>query len=422
MLIQLARLSLWHRKSTVLLTLCSLIISIGLLLGIDHLRLEAKQSFTSTVSGTDLIVGARSGQLNLLLYTVFRIGNATNNISYEHYQQIKQHRAVAWSVPLALGDSHKGFRVLGTHTDYFQFFRYGQQQPLQFAKGQPFAKVYETVLGAEVAKKLGYQLGDEITLSHGVGAVSFTEHRDQPFTVVGILSPTGTPVDQSVHVSLEGIEAIHQGWQNGMPSIRKQAKPLTELTPEQIAALQPTQITGFMLGLKSKAATFALQRQINEFRAEPLTAILPGAALAELWQMLSIVENMLLIITGLVLIAALVGLTTTLLAAMKERERELAILRAIGARPWQIFSLIQLEVLLTLLIAMIGAFLMLSGILAALKPWLAANYGLVVSLLPWHAHTPWLLTIMLCLGLLLGVLPAYSAYRQSLSRGLAQKI
>ncbi len=422
MLIQLARLSLWHRKSTVLLTLCSLIISIGLLLGIDHIRLEAKQSFTSTVSGTDLIVGARSGQLNLLLYTVFRIGNATNNISYAHYQQIKQHRAVAWSVPLALGDSHKGFRVLGTNTDYFNFFRYGQQQSLQFAEGQPFAKVYETVLGAEVAKKLGYRLGDKITLSHGVGAVSFSEHRDQPFTVVGILSPTGTPVDQSVHVSLEGIEAIHQGWQNGMPSVRKQAKPLTELTPEQIAALQPTQITGFMLGLKSKAATFAVQRQINEFRAEPLTAILPGAALAELWQMLSIVENMLLIITGLVLIAALVGLTTTLLAAMKERERELAILRAIGARPWQIFSLIQLEVLLTIVLAMIGALVMLSGILAALKPWLAAHYGLVVTILPWHSHTPWLLAMMLGLGLVLGAVPAYSAYRQSLSRGLAQKI
>ena len=422
MLLKLARLSLWHRKGTVMLTLCSLVISIGLLLGIDHLRLEAKQSFTSTVAGTDLIVGARSGQLNLLLYTVFRIGNATNNIRYQHYEQIRQHRAVAWSVPLALGDSHKGFRVLGTNTDYFKFFRYGQQQTLMFAEGHAFADVYDTVIGAEVAKKLGYQLGQQITLSHGVGAVSFSEHKDQPFMVVGILAPTGTPVDQSVHVSLQGIEAIHQGWQNGMPSRRLAAKASTGLDPQQLAALQPTQITGFMLGLKSKAMTFALQRQINEFKAEPLSAILPGAALAEMWQMLSMVENMLLIVTALVLLATLVGLMTTLLAAMKERQRELAILRALGARPWQIFWLIQLEVMLTTLLSIIVALIALIGLLAALQPWLSASYGVVVSVVPWHQHTGFLLATLLAFALLMATIPAYLAYRQSLNQGLMVKV
>ncbi len=415
MLMKLARLSLWHRKGTVFLTLCSLVISIGLLLGIDHLRLEAKQSFTSTVAGTDLIVGARSGQLNLLLYTVFRIGNATNKISYQHFQQISQHRAVAWSIPLALGDSHKGFRVLGTTPDYFKFFRYGEKQPLVLAQGQAFQQVYQTVLGSEVAKKLNYKLGDQITLSHGVGAVSFSEHRGQPFTVVGILAATGTPVDQSVHVSLLGIEAIHQGWQNGMPSRRGQAVALDE---EKLASLQPSQITGFMLGLKSKAVTFALQRQINEFKAEPLTAILPGAALAEMWQMLSFVENMLLVVTALVLVATLVGLMTTLLAAMKERQRELAILRALGARPWQLFWLIELEVLFTTLLAIGLALIKLTGILFLLKPWLSSQYGLVISVVPWHAHTLLLLSVLLGFALLLAAIPAYLAYRQSLSQGL----
>ncbi len=415
MLMKLARLSLWHRKGTVLLTLCSLVISIGLLLGIEHLRIEAKQSFTSTVAGTDLIVGARSGQLNLLLYTVFRIGNATNNISYQHYQQISQHRAVAWSIPLALGDSHKGFRVLGTNTDYFKFFRYGEQRSLEFQQGQPFAHGFETVLGAEVAKKLTYKLGDQIILSHGVGAVSFSEHRGQPFTVVGILAPTGTPVDQSVHVSLQGIEAIHQGWQNGMPSRRMQA---AQLDAAQLDALQPSQITGFMLGLKSKAVTFGLQRQINEFKAEPLTAILPGAALAEMWQMLSFVENMLLVITALVLVATLVGLMTTLLAAMKERQRELAILRALGARPWQLFWLIELEVLFTILLAIGLALTKLTIVLYVLKPWLSSKYGLVIAVIPWHEHTFVLLTCLLGFALSLAAIPAYLAHRQSLSQGL----
>lgn len=420
MLMKLARQSLWNRRTTALMTLLSLCISMMLLLGIDHLRLEAKRSFTSTVAGTDLIVGARSGQLNLLLYTVFRIGNATNNIQWQSYQQLKAHPQVVWSVPIALGDSHKGFRVVGTNQDYFRYFRYGEQQQLTLSQGSPFAGVYETVLGAEVARKLNYRLGDELILSHGVGSVSFSQHKDQPFKVVGILAPTGTPVDQSVHVSLEGIEAIHLGWQGGAPAMgRKQApKP----SAEQLAALEPKVITGFMLGLKSKVATFAVQRQINEFKAEPLTAILPGAALAELWQMLSMVENLLLVITLLVLGAGLIGLTTTLLAAMKERQREMAILRAIGARPWQLFVLIQLEVLFLVCGAIVLGFVALVATLFALQPVLSSQYGLVISVLPWHAHTGAWLAGVVGLSLILGALPSYLTYRQSVAQGMQVRL
>lgn len=420
MLMKLARQSLWNRRTTALMTLLSLCISMMLLLGIDHLRLEAKRSFTSTVAGTDLIVGARSGQLNLLLYTVFRIGNATNNIQWQSYLQLKAHPQVVWSVPIALGDSHKGFRVVGTNQDYFRYFRYGEQQQLTLSQGSPFAGVYETVLGAEVARKLNYRLGDELILSHGVGSVSFSQHKDQPFKVVGILAPTGTPVDQSVHVSLEGIEAIHLGWQGGAPAMgRKQApKP----SAEQLAALEPKVITGFMLGLKSKVATFAVQRQINEFKAEPLTAILPGAALAELWQMLSMVENLLLVITLLVLGAGLIGLTTTLLAAMKERQREMAILRAIGARPWQLFVLIQLEVLFLVCGAIVLGFVALVATLFALQPVLSSQYGLVISVLPWHAHTGAWLAGVVGLSLILGALPSYLTYRQSVAQGMQVRL
>lgn len=418
MLLKLARQSLWHRKSTVLMTLLSLTISIALLLGIDHLRLEAKRSFTSTVAGTDLIVGARSGQLNLLLYSVFRLGNATNNISYANYQQLKKHPQVAWAIPMALGDSHRGFRVLGTNGDYFQHFRYGQQQQLSFQSGVVFAGVYQAVLGATVAKKLGYQLGDNIVLSHGVGAVSFTQHKDQPFQVVGILAATGTPVDQTVHVNLQSIEAIHLGWQGGAPRLGKGPK----LNAEQLAALEPKVLTSFMLGLKSKVATFAIQRQINEFKGEPLTAILPGAALAELWQMLAMVENMLLLVTLLVLIAALIGMVTTLLAAMKERQREMAILRAVGARPLQLFWLIELEVLCISLCSIVLAVVLLTGALALAQPLLSSQYGLVIALLPWHAHTAALLAALLALALLLGAIPSYLTYRQSLAQGLTVRL
>ena len=418
MLIKLARLSLWNRRGTVLMTWLSLTISIALLLGIDHLRQEAKNSFTSTVSGTDLIVGARSGQLNLLLYSVFRIGNATANISWPTYQRIIKHPQIQWAIPISLGDSHQGYRVMGTTPDYFAHFQYANAQGLRLASGKPFFAVYETVLGAQVAEKLGYQLGQQIELSHGVGAVSFSQHKDKPFTVVGILAATGTPVDQTVHVSLEAIEAIHLDWQQGAPL------PGRQLTAEQTLAedLTPKSITAILLGLNSKLATFTVQRQINQFKTEPLSAILPGVALAELWQMLGMVENMLLLISLLVLLAALVGMVTTLLASMKERQREMAILRAAGAHPWYLFVLIQLEVLLITLLSLLSATVLLLTSLYLLQDRLAADYGLFISLNIVRAETLYAGVAVIFLSALLAIIPAALAYRRALADGLTVKV
>lgn len=417
MLMKLARLSLWNRRGTVLMTWLSLTISIALLMGINHLRIEAKTSFTSTVSGTDLIVGARSGQLNLLLYSVFRIGNATANISWPSYQRIIKHPQIAWSIPISLGDSHRGYRVMGTNSDYFTYYRYANNQPLVLRQGQPFASVFDTVLGAEVAQKLGYKLGQQIELSHGVGAVSFSQHKNKPFTVVGILARTGTPVDQTVHVNLEAIEAIHLDWQQGAP------KP-TQVTSEQALAhdLTPKAITAFMLGLTSRMATFTVQRQINEFKTEPLTAILPGVALAELWQMLGMVEGLLLLISLLVLLAALVGMITTLLASMKERQREMAILRAAGAHPWYLFVLIQLEVLLVTLASMLSACVLLFMSLVLLQDKLAADFGLFISLNILNQATLYWAVGILALSSVLATIPGMLAYRNTLADGLTVRL
>jgi putative ABC transport system permease protein len=418
MLMKLARLSLWNRRGTVLMTWLSLTISIALLLGIDHLRTEAKNSFTSTVSGTDLIVGARSGQLNLLLYSVFRIGNATANISWPSYQRIIKHPQIDWAIPISLGDSHRGYRVMGTNTDYFSHYRYANSQPLVLAQGKAFEQVFDAVLGAEVAQKLGYKLNEQIELSHGVGAVSFSQHKDKPFTVVGILARTGTPVDQTVHVSLEAIEAIHLDWQQGAPI------PGRQLTSEQTLAqdLTPKSITAFMVGLKSRMATFTLQRQINEFKNEPLTAILPGVALAELWQMLGMVENLLLLISLLVLLAALVGMITTLLASMKERQREMAILRAAGAHPWYLFVLIQLEVLLVTLLSMLSAAALLFISLYLLQDKLAADFGLFISLQIVKLTSLYWAGAILLLSAVLATIPGVLAYRKALADGLTIRL
>ncbi|MGS2718258.1 ABC transporter permease [Eionea flava] len=417
MLIKLAWQSLLHRRTTASLTVFSIAIGMMIMLSIHHIQQQTKQSFTNTLSDTDLIVGARSGSINLLLYSVFRIGNASNNISWDSYQRIKRHKNIRWTIPLSLGDSHKGYRVVATTPDYFTYYRYSKKQALAFAQGQPFNGVYDAVIGAEVAKKLGYTLNQKMVLSHGVAAVSFTNHDDKPFTVVGILQPTGTPVDQSIHISLAGMEAIHIDWQNGAPisGLRISAEEALEKD------LTPKNITAFLVGLDNKIMTFRLQRAINDYSDEALMAVLPGVVLSELWQMMGNVEKALAFIALLVVVASLLGMITMMLSTLQQRQRELAVLRAIGAPPWFMFCLIQLEVfLLALAGLLVGTLLLWIGLLVA-QPFIQHQYGLLISNNPFNMTSLFYGGAMLGLALLMACVPAFTAYKQSLAQGLTTR-
>lgn len=418
MLLKVARKSLLNRKFTVLLTILSIAVSVFVLIGVEHIRHETKSNFTRTLSGTDLVVGARTGEINLLLYSIFRIGNATNNISWDSYKVVANSTPVKWSVPISLGDSHKGYRVLGTTVDYFTHYKYANKQSLTLAKGNPFRAgedgVFDVVLGAEVAKSLGYDIGAAIVLAHGISKTSFNLHDDKPFKVVGILAPTGTPVDQTLHVSLEAIEAIHLDWHNGAP-IPGQSIAATDVTKYD---LEPSNITAFMLGLHNKVDTFTLQRDINEYPNEALMAILPGATLATLWNMIGSIENVLRVISLLVLLSALIGMSTMLLSSLRERARELAILRAVGASPLFSLLLIELEVLLITIAAIFFAIFALFIILNFGQGYLLSEYGVYVSNNFFTKQVFTLITVVIAAALALGLIPAVVAYRQSLQQGL----
>lgn len=418
-LLRIALASLANRRFTALLTVFAIALSVCLLLAVERVRTEARASFASTISGTDLIVGARSGSVNLLLYSVFRIGNATNNIRWDSFETLSKHPQVKWAIPLSLGDSHRGYRVLGTDTGYFEHYRYGRGQPLQLAQGKPFADLFEVVLGAEVAEALKYKLGDQIVLAHGVATVSLTQHDDKPFRVVGILARTGTPVDRTLHISLAGMEALHVDWQNGMPA-RGNAKVSAEQARDM--HLQPKAITAVLLGLKSKVATFAVQRQVNEYRGEPLLAILPGVALQELWSLMGTAEKALFVVSLFVVLTGLIGMLTAILTSLNERRREMAILRSVGARPWHIAGLLVLEALaLALAGAALGLALLYGGI-AASQGWVQAQYGLYLPLALPSAYEWSLLGAILGAALLMGGVPAWRAYRQSLADGLSIRL
>ncbi|MBM5025469.1 ABC transporter permease [Vibrio parahaemolyticus] len=415
--IKLAWKSLMNRKATAVLTIMTVAISVILLLGVERIRTQAKDSFANTISGTDLIVGGRSGQVNLLLYSVFRIGNATNNIDWKSYQEFRQHRAVDWAIPISLGDSHKGFRVMGTNHSYFEHYKYGSKQPLTFSKGKEFNGLFETVLGSDVAKQLGYQIGSEIIIAHGISDVGFSRHDKLPFKVVGILAPTGTPVDKTVHVSLEAIEAIHVGWESGA-----RLGPTPDAKVLQERDFQPKQITAMLVGLKSRIQTFALQRQINNYPKEPLSAIMPGVALHELWGMMSVAEQALMAVSGFVVIAGLLGMLSSLLTSLQERRREMAILRAMGARPRHVFSLLISEASLLTAAGIVTGVLGLYAILALLQPLIQQHYGINLTLSTLSAYEWMLLSFVQCAGIVIGFIPAFRAYRKSLSDGMTIRI
>lgn len=416
-LLALAARSAWNRRFVLSLVVLSIALSTLLLLGIERIRTDVRENFSQSVSGTDLIVGARTGPVQLLLYSVFRLGSPTGSIGWSSAQAIAKHTSVAWAVPLALGDSHRGFAVVGTTGGYFEHFRYGDREGLAFDQGRPFEAVFDAVLGADVAQQLGYRLGDRLVLSHGDGVLAANDHADKPFTVVGILRRTGTPVDRSVHIGLDGMQAIHLDWIAGAP-LPGLSVPAGEVGRHD---LTPRSVTALLVGLKRRAAVFSLQREVQAFEAEPLMAILPGVALDELWAVVGAGERGLLAMTALVAAVSLAGLVAVILAGLNERRRELAILRAVGAGPRQVMGLLAAE---GALVTLCGVVLGMAGyavLVLALGSWSAAQFGVALRLQPPSAGEWRLVGAVLACGWLASLLPGLRAYRLSLADGLTPK-
>jgi putative ABC transport system permease protein len=415
-ILALAIKSLLNRRVTASLMVLSISLSVMLLLGVERLRTQARAGFANTISGTDLVVGARTGATALLLHAVFRIGHATNNLSWASYQEIARHPRVRWTVPLSLGDTVRGFPVLGTTGDYFRHYQYAGRHRLEFAAGAVFDDVYDAVLGADVAQELHLRLGDSLVVVHGAVDVEAARHGDKPFRVVGIVKKTGTPVDRTVHVSLAGLEAIHVDWQSGMRGTPVSAEEARGMD------LTPRSITAFLVGLDSRTAVFHVQRFINDYRKEPLLAVLPGIVLQELWDAIGVVERALLAVSGLVALVGLCGMVTALLTGLNERRREMAILRSVGARPRHVLALIVGEAAALAVAGLVcGVGLLYLGLVVA-RSVIQTQLGLWISIGLPSAHEWLLLALVLLASIVAGLWPAVRAYRYSLIDGMTVHI
>jgi len=415
MILRLSIASLFARALTVGMTILAIALSVALFFGVEKVRTGAKASFADTISGTDLIVGARSGSVQLLLYSVFRIGNATNNVTWQSYQDIAGRSDVDWIVPISLGDSHRQFRVMGTTQAFFEHYKYRQGRSLAVSDGAIMDDLFDTVIGADVAATLGYSVGDPIIVAHGLA--SFSEHKDQPFRVSGILEKTGTPVDRTVIVSMQAIEAIHVDWQSGA-QVPGQSTPADVIRQME---LTPKAITAALVGVESPLQTFALQRAINEYEEEPLLAILPGVALQELWGIVGIAETALLAVSAMVVVTALIGMMATIFSSLNERRREMAIFRAMGARPRTILSMLVLEAMLMAAVgAVLGLVFLYIGLVIA-QPMLDSAFGLWLPIDAPTMQEVWVVLAVIGAGAIVSLIPALRAYKMSVADGMMVK-
>ena len=412
-LLRLALASLRSRALTTTLTVCSIALSIALLTAVDALRSGTKAGFAGTVSQTDLVVGARGGELPLLLSTIFHVGSPSNNISWDTYQHFAHHPAVAWTIPISMGDSFRGYRVIATDENLYAHYHYRGSHSLQFASGSAPHDVLQAAVGDAVAKQLHLQLGQQLTLAHGIEEHSILKHDSTPFSLTGILQPTGTPIDRSVFITLLGEEAMHFGWTDGTPPAIGEAVPKLD-----VSKLHVDVITSFLLGARSRISTLYLQREIDTYKPEPLTAIIPAYTLQQVWVLLDVADVAFSLMSGAVLVVGLLTMLVALYNTLNERRREIAILRAVGMPLWQVVLLFVSE---AVLIAAFGAVL---GFLAVYVLLLFGH-----SAIEQWTGTPLSITrpsrqvlldgaITIILAAVLGLIPAWRAYRSSLQDGL----
>jgi putative ABC transport system permease protein len=423
MMVGLALRSMLARKLSLILTVVTLALSVALFLTIERLRVSTRESFDGTISGVDVLVGARGSDLGLLLYTAFQIGDAAPSMRWTSFLDVQADDRVEWAVPISLGDSHRGYRVIATTSDYFDFVLTGLNRPLGFDAQDPsLLSGFGVVLGSEVARALGYQMGDAIAVQHGLASAGDQSHDTQPFIVTGILTTTGTPIDYSLLLHIRAFEAIHEGWNGSVPG-----EPITrhEGVEDRTAVdlsgpeFEPSLLTAAYVGLMSKRRIFQFAEAIEDSgRAEPLTAVLPGITLSQLWLLLASAERALLTFSVLIVIAALAGQMTLLVATLDLRRREIAIYRAMGAQPQTIAGLLVVEAgLISLASAVSGLVLTLIGTwLAGL--WLGGALKLDLNAVMVTPSQGLALLAFIGVSVVTGLVPALMAYRASLQDGM----
>jgi putative ABC transport system permease protein len=350
--------------------------------------------------GIDLVVGAKGSPMQLILAGIYHVDAPTGNIPLAAAHELEKNRFIRKAIPLALGDSWKGYRIVGAPKAYADHYS------ARLAAGGFYAKPMEAVLGAEVAVRTGVSVGGTFTGAHGIGSEPGQEHADAPYTVVGVLEKTDSVLDRLVLTSIDSVWQVHEAHQG--PEDEADRKALEEAR----------EVTVLLVQYSSPLAAAALPRQINS--QSELQAASPAYETARLFRMVGVGVEALRAFAVVLIFAAALSVFIALYTALEERRYDLAVMRTLGASRAKLFGLLMGE---GIALALIGALIGLAlghGLAALLGLWLSTQGQPAVAGLEWRPEELWVLAVALGVGVVAAALPAFRAYRTEVSRTLAQ--
>lgn len=373
-----------QRKLSSTLTSASIALGVAVVIAVLALRSQARAGFGQSTFGYELVVGGKGSALQLVLNTVYHMDQSQGNLPLERYKELAVHKAVAYAIPLSVGDSHRGARIVGTTDAFFSAFGFG-------IDGRPFKEGgFEAVLGSAAATRTGLRLGDTFQASHGVEDA--TETHEEKWTVVGLMKPTGTPNDRAIFINLDSFYHIKD---HG----------------------KATGVSAVIVKTRSQGSALQLQHDLNQ-RPDCIAAS-PALVMADFFEKFDWIPLLLLAVSGLVVVMAAVSIFVAIYNSMSERRRPIAIMRALGARRTTILSIVLLEAAMLSLFGALGGVALghlLTGVAGGA---ISARSGVPISAFAFHPEEAMVVAGVLVLGAVAGILPALKAYRTDIADGLS---
>jgi putative ABC transport system permease protein len=384
-----------HALSTVV-TAGSIALACGLLLCVWMVKTQSQAAFTSANAGFDAVLGARGSKLQLVLNAIFHLEASPGNLAWSDFELIRRHPAVKTAIPIAVGDNLRGYRLVGTVPELFETVELAPGKKFTLAEGRLFAPAaHEAVAGSFAAARLGLKAGDTFHPFHGLTFDESNRHAET-YTVAGVLAPTNSPADRVIWIPLAGVQTM--GGHD----------PRTA-----------TDVSAVLIQLRAPTAGFMLDLMYNK-QGNRLTLAYPvGAIIAELFQKIAWFDRVLELVAYLVALVAAGAVLASIYNSMSARRRDIAILRALGARRRTIFGAVLGEAVAIGTLGSVTGLAVYAGLFSIVAEVIRAQTGVVLSLATWHPVL-WQAPVgMVALCALGGVVPALKAYRIPVADTLA---
>jgi putative ABC transport system permease protein len=403
-LLRLALAYLRERPLNTFLNLFLLALGVAMIVVLLLFANQVEERLARDSRGVDLVVGAKGSPLQLILSSIYHIDTPTGNIPLAEANKLRAHPMIKSAIPLALGDSVAGYRIVGTEPAYVNLYE------AKLAHGDLWKAPSEATLGAQVAKTTGMKAGDTFTGAHGMGAGG-GEHKDSPYKVAGVLAPTGSIIDRLVLTSIESVWEVHEHHEKDQGHEEREAA--------RQARDAQREVTSLLVQYKTPLAAATMPRFINSQSA--LQAAAPAFETARLLNLIGFGLDTLRAFAGVLIVSAILSMLIALTNALEERRYDLAIMRTLGGSRGWLFLLVLLQ---GVILALVGTALgMLLGHAAAqaVGMWFNITRQMSFTGLTWVREEWWLVVVAVAIGVLAAILPALSAYRTDIAKTLARE-